>query len=264
MPGNFLKMMPIKDDEVHIWISYPRIICDPLMLDRYYELMSDEERARQQRYKLAKDKHNALITRALARTTLSCYLGIEPKRLIFSKSAKGKPEIIKPPIPLRFNLSHSSNMIVCAVSLKHDIGVDVEDISRNSKIDSIANRFFSEEEIKVLDNLSESDKRNRFFDYWTLKESYLKACGYGLSIPLDCFSFNIKTESDIEISFSKELNDKADDLQFRLFTLDRLHRLAVALRCSANNPYKTRFFYTVPLKDFFEVTLPLADVIACC
>ena len=69
---------------------------------------------KQQRYKFAKDRHDALITRAFIRDLLSYYADVLPQDWRFEKGEKDKPEIVNPPIPLRFNISHTKNLIICA------------------------------------------------------------------------------------------------------------------------------------------------------
>ena len=103
--------------------------------------------------------------------------------------------------PVRFNLSHTDGLAVCAVVLKHDIGVDVEHRQRRVVSENIARRFFSPSEVREFESLPERMQQDRFFQYWTLKESYIKARGMGLSIPLEKFSFHLLKNKPIRISF---------------------------------------------------------------
>ncbi len=87
--------------------------------------------------------------------------------------------------PLRFNLSHSGNVVFCAVSDK-DVGCDVERI-RNIKM-RIAERFFFREEYAALAECADNESRtDLFFRYWTLKESFMKVTGLGFELPLSEF-----------------------------------------------------------------------------
>lgn len=96
----------------------------------------------------------------------------------------GKPEVKN----LYFNLSHSDNMVICAVSDK-TVGCDIERIQTAPK--RIAKRFFHENEIEYLERFDEHRKNEEFYRLWTIKESYLKMTGYGLTFPLKDFEVRI-------------------------------------------------------------------------
>ncbi len=191
MLSHFPTKMQLHPDEIHLWICKPEGCHSKELLNRYNALLTLEEKQKQQKFLFEKDRHSALVTRAFVRDLLSHYADVQASEWRFKKGEYGKPEIINPPIPLRFNLSHCKDMIVCAVTLNHDIGCDVESANRSNNALSIARHYFSENEIEALFNLSEEQQMSRFFEYWTLKESYIKACGQGLLIPLSDFSFQI-------------------------------------------------------------------------
>ncbi|MFT5453456.1 MAG: 4'-phosphopantetheinyl transferase, partial [Enterobacterales bacterium] len=207
----------LKENEYHLWYTKPQNCQDLDLLVRYKRLLTEAELERQQRYIFEKDRHDALITRAFVRDVLSQYMDIEPGDWKFTKGENGKPEIDYQSIAnhspsltaLRFNISHTKELIICAVTLNNDIGCDVEHIERKADVLAIADRYFSEVETKELFSLPEQKQHDRFFDYWTLKESYIKAWGQGLAIPLSDFSFHIgaseskKSNSNIQLSFSE-------------------------------------------------------------
>jgi 4'-phosphopantetheinyl transferase len=189
-----------------------------------------------------------------------------PQDWRFTHGEQGKPEIINPSLPLRFNISHTTELIVCAVTLVNDIGCDVEYIKRNSDVLGIADRFFSSLESKALFALPEQEQRSRFFDYWTLKESYIKAWGQGLAIPLSDFSFTIgastsaQQNANINLSFSANREDQPNRWKSWLFYPSQAHRIAVSIRSrvtqvkndDSNNDYKVRYFSTIPLQHYQE------------
>lgn len=253
----------LSDHDIHLWILDPGKIREPLLLARYQTLMTQEESDRVQRYRFEEHRHDALITRAFVRDTLSHYCQRKPEDWRFEKGEKDKPEIIDPPLPLRFNLSHTDGMIVCAVCLHHDIGVDVENIERNTDTLAIADRYFSPSEVEELFSLpDDNSKRSRFFDYWTLKESYIKAWGLGLAIPLDHFSFHIGHSEDsicnhnIQLSFAPQRKDNADDWQSWLFYPDKNHRMALSIR-EGKKDYQLTMFRSTPLLGYQKIKLPL-------
>lgn len=263
--------MALPKDEIHLWCCNPSKIVEPIVLARYQQLMTEEEATKQQRYRFEHDQHDALITRALARTVLSQYAERNPEDWRFEKGEKDKPEIVDPPFALRFNLSHTKDLIVCAVAHHHDIGVDVEDISRNSDVLAIADRYFSPTEVdELFSHEDDAVKRSRFFDYWTLKESYIKAWGLGLAIPLDHFSFHIGprpeengtsalTHTDIRLSFDARRQDRPQDWLSWLFYPSERHRMALSVRSvdpAIALPTKVKLFHTTPLLSHHPLELP--------
>jgi 4'-phosphopantetheinyl transferase len=276
--------LTLADDDIHIWVTTPdqfiEATSDNLsLLEQYAELLTKEETTKQQRYKFAKDKHDALITRAFVRDLLSYYADVEPKDWRFDKGEKDKPELVNAPRPLRFNLSHTRGLIICAVTLTNDIGCDVEDISRNNDVLAIASRYFSTKETSELFSLPQENQRSRFFDYWTLKESYIKAWGLGLAIPLADFTFTINDKatlpttshintndicqsftmkSDITLSFAEHRVDQPTIWRSWIIypTGSEKHRIALSIR-SQNDITKTefslRFFNSTPLCGYQEL-----------
>ncbi|MCJ8320460.1 MAG: 4'-phosphopantetheinyl transferase superfamily protein [Colwellia sp.] len=261
------KKIKLAKNEVHLWSTKPQeLLKEPgsdLLEEKYRLLLTDDETIKQQRYKFDKDRHDALITRAFVRDLLSYYTDVAPVDWRFEKGEKDKPEIIDPPIPLRFNISHTKDLIICVVTLTDDIGCDVENTTRNNDVLSIADRFFSSSETKELFSLPKDQQRHRFFDYWTLKESYIKAWGLGLAIPLKDFSFTInpaiknEPNGEITLNFAKHRIDNPNIWRSWLFYPNSKHRIAISLRSSTNNQacdYSFRFFNSVPLVSCQEFT----------
>lgn len=90
---------------------------------------------------------------------------------------------------IQFNISHSGDIVVCALNDKHEIGIDVEIVS-DIEIDEFKDQMTEKE----WDNISLANNIKRsFFDYWTQKEAVIKAHGHGLSIPLKSFEISDNT-----------------------------------------------------------------------
>lgn len=261
----FIAKKILQQGDIHIWFTRPLQHQHAELLNSYKNLLTPDELARQQRYRFEKDQHDALITRAFVRDVLSHYADVAPQDWRFSKGEKDKPEIVDPPLPLRFNISHTHNFIACAVTLEHDIGLDVEHIERNNDILAIADRYFSPSEVKELFSLPEEQQRSRFFDYWTLKESYIKACGLGLAIPLDHFSFTIgstekATDNDnIQLSFAPQRQDTPSHWRSWLFYPNEQYRIAMSIKNAQTCDYKVQWINSVPLLKQQIVTLPLEN-----
>lgn len=240
--------MELSFDEVHVWVSYPDRIRDQALLSGYESLLSPEEKARKDRFRFVQHRHQYLVSRALVRTTLSRYAPVPPERWAFSRNEHGRPEIIRSDgmPPLRFNLSHTSGIVACAVVLSRDIGIDVEDMERKINILQIANRYFSKPEIHSLTSLSEEKRRIRFFQYWTLKESYSKAKGVGLTLPLNQFSFHQREDGAWDISFDSTIPDDAARWQFWLSHPTPRHALAISVNRPAIATCHPSIHETVP------------------
>lgn len=244
-------------NEIHLWVTRPRFIQQPELLTRYKNLLTADELCKQQSYQFTKHRHNALLTRAFIRDLLSHYADVPPADWRFATDFYGKPELVDAPLSLRFNISHTDDLIICAVTLNDEIGCDAEMTGRSCDFLPIAEHCFSDHEYDELLRLREpQQRRSRFFDYWTLKESYIKAWGQGLSIPLADFNFHIGSaryqqyNDNISISFAANRADSDRLWRCWLFYPSRRHRIAVAVKSQSDNharPYRFRYFEHVPL-----------------
>lgn len=126
------------------------------------------------------DAYRGLIGDVLARYAINKKTGIEMRDIDFGYNDFGKPHILNYP-GIYHNISHAGNFVVCAID-DFPIGIDVEEI--NSFEEGIINRFFSACEKEYVLNALEKTKGYRFYKIWTMKESYIKRDGRGLSLPL--------------------------------------------------------------------------------
>jgi 4'-phosphopantetheinyl transferase len=171
------------------------------------------------------------LKQVLARCT-----GRSAEAVRFTQNRYGRPELA-PGVtdqPVRFNLSHTGGLAVCAVTLSHDIGVDVEQLERPVNL-TIAERFFSKQEADVLSRAEASLKQPFFFRFWTLKESYAKATGRGLAIGLDRFSFDFD-RPEIRIVFHSPGQDDPEFWQFFQFSPVPGYLAAVAVNKKTGPP----------------------------
>ena len=217
--------------EAHLYFALEDRIREPALLAAYEALLTPEERARKQRYYFEKNRHEFLLTRALVRSVLSRYAPLPPTAWRFSANEWGCPAIASPEgAGLRFNLSNTKGLVCCLVAADRDVGIDVEDAEREGDTVSIADRFFSPTEVAELHTLPEERQRARFFDYWTLKEAYIKARGMGLAIPLDHFSFLFAENRPIGIAFDPRLPDDPASWQFEQIRPTKTHLISLAIR----------------------------------
>jgi 4'-phosphopantetheinyl transferase len=188
---------------IHLFCCYYLEIDDPGLLASYRALLTERERATEMRFHFARDQRCYLVTRALVRTILSRYVDIAPQDWTFAADCYGRPEIANPHPDvgaLSFNVSHTNGLIVLAVTRERKLGVDTENLQARQPALDIADRCFAPHEVISLRALPAAQQNQRFFEYWTLKESYIKARGMGLSLALDSFGFSFPGDSQIELT----------------------------------------------------------------
>jgi 4'-phosphopantetheinyl transferase len=211
---------PVRIDEtlaaapgtVDLWCFFYEGSDESEDLAAYEGLMTSEELERSRRFLFARDRRLFLATRALVRTVLSRYVSVPSQDWRFAVGEHGKPHISHPPCTprLHFNLSNTPGLIACGVSVAHEhVGVDVEALDRPGQLLDFAEASLSPFEARALRALPASEQQERFLFYWTLKESYIKARGLGLALPLDAFSFLLDEGNDIGIVFEPRLCDDA-------------------------------------------------------
>ncbi|WP_010250348.1 4'-phosphopantetheinyl transferase family protein [Acetivibrio cellulolyticus] len=195
------------------------------IFDELLSLTSKEEQERIGRFRKFEDALRGLTSNILLRYIIASSLGRKNNCIYFSKSEYGKPYIAGNE-NFHFNLSHSGDWVVCAVD-NMPVGIDVEKIH---DVDlNLSARFFSEEEHSYLITLDEKERREAFFELWTLKESYIKADGRGLSIPLNSFSFTI-----IGKSITFKTTNQLKECYFKQYEINNSYKLAV---CALNSGF---------------------------
>lgn len=211
--------------------------------DRLLKCVDSEKQDKVKRFIRYEDAQRALYADLLIRRIICEKLEIENHNIIFDKNSYGKP-FLKNYQDFHFNLSHSKDWIVCAVG-SNPVGIDVE-VVKPMEMD-IARRFFSAEEYAGIVSKDERERVSHFFELWTLKESYIKAWGKGLSIPLDSFTMRINGHT-IEIETENEFNN----CFFRQYHIDPGYKMAV---CSVKDdfPDEVVIVKSEELHHFFSV-----------
>lgn len=252
-----MSLLTLSDDQIDIWLVQPSKVTDPELLGRLFSLITTAEQARVKRYIREKDQHSALITRSFIRCVLAHYADIAPSDWEFGVGFNGKPFVTNSSVVLEFNLSHANDLIVCSVTKSFALGIDVEYIKRKSDTFKLAPRYFAANEIAALSQFDVDQQPSRFYDFWTLKESYIKACGDGLAIPLDHFGFVIGDRDNIRLTFAPERDDCPDQWQSWLFDASCDHRLALTAKVDAGQAINLTTRYLTPLSQASLVSLPI-------
>ena len=244
-------------NHVDIWLCFESDV-DVDLLRAYAPLLTDAERAKAARFYFPADRNRHVTSRALLRTVLPAYLGIPQRELRFLQDGFGRPHLGNPQAracALDFNLSHTAGLIALAVTTEGPVGVDVENISYRQPAIELASRFFSPDEVTSLHAFSGAALDLQFYRHWTLKESYLKAYGVGLSLPLDRFGFRLAgQEADFYLASAVDGRadtmspaHDADDWCFAQWRASPDHLLAVCLRSDATTRPVFKLIRVTPL-----------------
>jgi 4'-phosphopantetheinyl transferase len=239
-------------EEIHLWLAFYDEITDERLLSDYRSLLNSAEKEQQVRFYFAKDRLRYLVTRALVRTVMSRYVPIDPRDWVFSTNAYGCPEIANAQGQeafLSFNISHTESLIVLGVTTRRALGVDVENFRAREVSIEIADRYFAPAEVAALNNVPPQQQQYRFFEYWTFKESYIKARRMGLSLPLDKFSFHYPHDRALEIAIDAELADDAARWQFWQFQPRPEYLVAICAERIPDQPPRLVVHQTVPMSS---------------
>lgn len=158
----------------------------PAVFERLYRTLPLHRKDKIEKLRFEKDKRRCMGAWLLLMHALQAE-GIAEREICLSYGEHGKPYLADHP-ELFFNLSHSGNRVLCAVS-DGEVGCDVQKIKRYDG--QLAERFFSPEEYGYLSKVSKEERDTLFFRYWTLKESFIKNIGTGLALPLNQFSIQL-------------------------------------------------------------------------
>jgi 4'-phosphopantetheinyl transferase len=187
----------------------------------YLKFLSEMKRERLSRFIRKEDFLRSLVAEILIRVMLVKQSNSRNMDIRILSNSYGKPYVEGHSV--EFNISHSGEWVAAVIS-QSSVGIDVEKIQRIEM--DIAKRFFTEKEYAEIAAKDETERNRYFFDLWTLKESYIKACGQGLSIPLNLFSFSVNGE---EISF--ENNHSQEQYYFQQYHVHDQYKLAVCSLC---------------------------------
>jgi len=204
-------------------------ILDRLELSRYHQFIFKE------------DRWCYAVAHAIKKILLASYLDEELAGIRFKNNPYGKPEVFKAidlDVSLKFNISHSSGCVAIVLSDTLECGLDIEKVRCASDLVGVMNNVFSAAEIEHV-MTSEGESRDRlFFHYWTLKEAYAKARGFGFSLDFKAFGFRVSPEGSVTLDFDNIVG--VEPWSFDSFSIANSHVLSIAIMGS-NIDIHTRY-----------------------
>lgn len=207
--------LTLAPNQIHVW----RTVLDATFhANDLITLLSPDEQSRARAFRFPEHRARYIIAHASLRRILARYTRIAPQDLVFATDAFGKPDLLQSESALRFNLAHSEELAVCAITSNVPIGVDVESIKPIENLADIATRFFSPREVAALLALPADQHTRGFFNCWTRKEAYIKAIGKGLSQPLDQFEVSLAPGEPARFLFARDDPHIAE--RWSLFSLE--------------------------------------------
>jgi len=193
VPWQIVTIAPtIASGEMHIWRYSLEL--SPEHVQTAEALLSPDELQRAARFHFPIHRDRYIAGRSQLRKILGSYLQIAPASLEFAYSEFGKPAVptAQNPASIAFNVSHSEDLCVLAVSRIQPLGIDVERIRSDFGGEEVAQANFAPAEFQELLSLPADIRPQAFFNCWTRKEAYVKALGAGLQIPLDSFEVSLR------------------------------------------------------------------------
>jgi 4'-phosphopantetheinyl transferase len=166
--------------DVVVWLAD----LDALQARDASSVLSSDELARAERFRFDVHRHRFVQCRSLLRRHLAETLGADAADITFRYGAHGKPEVDG----VYFNVSHSENLAVIAVSIEEPVGIDIEHIDSSHDVLPLARTAFSRAECEAIAAMNRVEQIAAFYRTWAHKEAYLKLLGTGFSIPSDSFT----------------------------------------------------------------------------
>ncbi|MGF7047403.1 4'-phosphopantetheinyl transferase [Paenibacillus sp. DS2015] len=201
---------------------------DPLY-SQMLTYVSDERRKKTERFMFYKDRLRSVISECLVRAVIGQRIDPVTVPIMFNVGPYGKPFVEEMP-EFHYNISHSGTWVVCAID-SQPIGIDIEEIKPTNT--DLSRLVFSDEEKATVEAITGDEQLHYFYDIWTLKESYVKTIGLGLSHPLQSFSFQLHSEGTARI-LPLHLQER---YSFHRIDFDENYKLSVCASRVNNNAY---------------------------
>lgn len=197
-------------EKIFIWRIHIPDFIDYVAQD--FHLLDEREKSRAKAFKFDRDRESFVVTHAALRKILGCYLQMPPEKVQFGFNEYHKPKLLMPKHKnVHFNLSHSHDYALVAITLDQDVGVDVEYMRETRDLENIAKRFFAESEFEEYQSLAPSEKLEGFYNAWTRKEAFIKTVGQGLHFSLKDFVVSLDPTKEAHLKSAQ--GHSAEDWQ---------------------------------------------------
>lgn len=183
----------LSSEEVHVWRIYMPIATE--YKTHLEKKLLKEDLIRLNKYHFNEDKERFSVARSGLRDIIYRYLNQSVFK--FEYNPFGKPYLKDS--HLQFNISHSADCILYAISYDNPVGIDVEQIKEDVDFLALAEHVFSEDECRMLSSLLPNDRCMAFYRGWTRKEAVIKMIGEGLSFPLKKLEVGFACEEPIQL-----------------------------------------------------------------
>ena len=237
------------EGEVHLWWS--SLAESQGGYAGFSTFLSELERERIGRLRSSVARRRALASRGLLRSLLARYTRSSPDAPQFTANKAGKPELVEPATDLQFNVSHSEDLWVCAVTRGQAVGVDVECVRPIQPLHILP--FLAPQERaswkRLIRSMSKTRQAGALLSLWTRKEAYMKARGLGADLPLDAFAVSVSP--DLPPRLVSDRRDPQAPQRWILIDLGGFPRARVALAVER------------PLRSLFIRALHVGSILPC-
>ena len=172
-------------DKIFVWFGQTQGLTHKI--DSLRCVLTGEEREKAGKFRFEKDRTLFTLARGSLRLILGRFLNQPPAEIALEYTRYGKPLLAGYSNQIEFNVSHSGDCFLIAVS-GHPVGIDIEYHRPLPHLKEIAHRFFAEPEWSYLETFDECEQTAWFYRIWTRKEAFIKGVGQGLSYPLGSFT----------------------------------------------------------------------------
>jgi 4'-phosphopantetheinyl transferase len=198
----------LSDNKIHVYLIQFNLFDSKKCI----QYLSEDELIRAGKLKIEEKKDQFVITRSVLRLLLSSAVGKSYQDIEFFYGEHGKPSIKESlnKQPIEFNISHSGNYALIAITLSNKVGVDIEKINSDIDHQSLSKRFFSKQENNELQGIDEGQRGDVFYRIWSQKESFIKATGQGVAFGLERFSVSLEEgeQSGTVVTTTASLDEK--------------------------------------------------------
>jgi len=217
--------LTLQGGDVHVWRT--SLVQAEDYVERLFRILSPDEQAKAKRYRFVELQHHYIVGRGVLRELLGKYLNVPGASLEFAYGPQGKPMLAGAFAghDIRFNVSHSGELALYAVTTGREVGVDVEYMKDLEDLESIVEHFFAPPEVEKLLSLPKEQRHEAFFNCWSRKEAFIKVTGKGVSYGLDKFAVTLAPDEPARLLWV----EGADAANWELLALDAQERYKAAL-----------------------------------